>query len=1091
MKPKSLQRRKRPHKSSKRPSIYTLACSSFGALGVYLSSSRSYKYGYGMFKASQQPLSLSELDTSFKDSSDSRTAIWPSIVSSLQIRIPEQENYLVLRTYSSNNASLLLESPPLPPPPPPSSPPLPLSLPPFVLNKQSLPSSEQARRGLAIVTVGSHQHNTFENSEYGEIKAAFMYSVSVANKARYCEYHSCTLVVGGPVLEAVGRSARWLKVAWLRRMLDTVATAENNYVGSFAWVVWMDLDTIFAHPRMNLSSTLDANYDLHLTPDFLYSSEDAGQRRRSAVNTGFFAVRATPWSRAFIESVWKHNDRGRGLCDQAAINRLLRSMPRSERSRHVKIYSKEVLNAFPRVSGRYLEMHSQSTLTLPLDLDLKAHKLGLNKIVHSIRPWAKSQSAGAQRIGGYDGDENVESTMIYHFAGIFGGANSYTGQSSSIMLAQALDLLIELHQSFLARLQIISDANQILDPSFEQLRAARKVLASCRWALLEAANATHRLDQFSELEITEGSQFLSHYVVAAAESTSRTFHAVEVCESVLSSPELRSSLANIGSKYSSTQQNQLSWPSSILCNSIKPVTNPKSLPLAQPCGQARPLWSRSVNEIHFLPVQCAHQNLQNYRSYKIWIPYWSTSERLMAHRLLEKTKSSAEARLPSDVANELARVLKHFEKKSSGGREGARTTGLGKSARLTVATSGCAFTQISATGTVAYDDSNRIQDWDVHSDSNDFAEHSEAENSSLLNFNSLALFPPVFKSSSRLHSLDSGFWLDCAPMLLAYFALLPNKNTVGELVGDSLNEIERVALSKLGIPKSRWSHVKPLHGRSEGNTQVSLRKLYANELFTFFIAKRPDRPNFSAMHDSWLDVETLSTEWHELQDGVQTASTWLLAEALHEFHNSTPFNNQQQRHIVVACSSLDNNIPLTCDEQFEALSDAFGSQGSAEPFTVVQWHGGANLLDHDAAALMRNASILIAADADELLLGLLGPAQPFLAVPLENRQFFNNPHHSKPLLTHSEILPPETAPLAVVYWHNMGDYNETTSDTVFSPETALGASAFFSRRARALAAIGLDIWPMPWWAIRQRGEPRNRDLDVRAAFIRAVRAAIH
>jgi len=44
-----------------------------------------------------------------------------------------------------------------------------------------------------------------------------MYPVSVDNKARYCAAHGCTLVVGGPVPEAVGRSARWLKVAWLRR----------------------------------------------------------------------------------------------------------------------------------------------------------------------------------------------------------------------------------------------------------------------------------------------------------------------------------------------------------------------------------------------------------------------------------------------------------------------------------------------------------------------------------------------------------------------------------------------------------------------------------------------------------------------------------------------------------------------------------------------------------------------------------------------------------------------------------------------------------------------------------------------------------
>ena len=1083
MKPQSqsLQRRKNFRKPSKGRSIPNIAYAFFGAFGFYFSS-RLSKYGYREFKAStpsQQPLGSSEPRTSSKYGIDSREPSWLPFTSSQPIR--EYDDHLLLRTFSSKNTSPL-EPPPLPPPPPPQLP--------HPAEKQLIFLPERRRRGLAIVTVGSHQHTTFVNSEYGEIKAAFLYSISVANKARYCEYYSCSLIVGGPVPEAIGRSARWLKVAWLRRALGAVATAENSYYGSFEWVVWMDLDTIFAHPRVNLSSILDANYDLHLTPDFINSAVHNGRKKHNNVNTGFVAVRATTWSRAFIESVWQHNDRGRGLCDQAAINRLLLNMPRSEWSSHVKLYPKEVLNSFPKVADRFLRIHSQNTFSLPLDLELEARKLGLDKIVHITKAWKESLSVHSSRAGAYDGDEDFEKSMVYHFAGVFGGANSYTGQSSSVMLAQALDLFIERHQRFLEQLKAISSGSLLVSMSFERLRAARKVLASCRLALLEAENATLLLEHFTELKVAAGLQVVSRYVRATTESTSKTLLSVKRCETVISSPDLRSALMDIGSDLSSTHQNQPSWPSSILCSRKKSVIDPGSLPLAQPCGQTRPLWSKSINEIHFLPVQCAQQNLQNFRSYKLWIPHWSASERLMAHRLLEYFKSNTDIELPAvSIGHKMTSSLKSFENVRSGSK-GAKITGLGKSARLTIATSGCAFTRISSTGTVAYDNSNRIQDWSVQPDINNFAASSDAATTMkfLGSFDSIALFPPVYKSTSGLHSLhDSSFWLERAPILLAYFAQLPSKNTVVELVGESLNDVERAVLLKLGISLSRWAAAaKSLDDdHTEKGTHDALRTYYANELFTFFITKRPDRPNFSAMHDTWLDVDALSTEWHELQAGIQTASTWLVAEALHEYHNSTPFKNQQ-RIIVVACSSGDTGAPLSCDEQVEALSDTFGRHSSGETFTVVQWHGGANILDHATAALMRNATILVAADADELLLGLLGPAQPFFSVPPENRQFFNNPHHSKPVQMQAKSLPPEAAPLAVVYWHFMGGTKELPSVVGPSSEFAQEASRFFSRRVRALAAIGLDIWPMPYWPIHEKEQPNIS--STRAAFIRAVRA---
>ena len=68
-----------------------------------------------------------------------------------------------------------------------------------------------------------------------------MYPLSIDNKARYCAAHGCVLLVGGDAPEARDRSARWNKVAWLRRHLS-----------EFDWVVWMDLDAIFTRPDVDV-----------------------------------------------------------------------------------------------------------------------------------------------------------------------------------------------------------------------------------------------------------------------------------------------------------------------------------------------------------------------------------------------------------------------------------------------------------------------------------------------------------------------------------------------------------------------------------------------------------------------------------------------------------------------------------------------------------------------------------------------------------------------------------------------------------------------------------------------------------------------
>jgi hypothetical protein len=122
---------------------------------------------------------------------------------------------------------------------------------------------------------------------------------------------------------------------------------------------------------------------------------------------------------------------------------------------------------------------------------------------------------------------------------------------------------------------------------------------------------------------------------------------------------------------------------------------------------------------------------------------------------------------------------------------------------------------------------------------------------------------------------------------------------------------------------------------------------------------------------------------------------------------------------------------------------------------------------------------------------LLGPAEPALAVPLENRPFFNTPH-TKSVHLRAISLPPGTTPLAAVYWHCM-EVAHDASITGPRGVPSQGARAFFPRRARALAAVGVGIWPLPWWSISQPGDAHQESPNsavFRAALVAAVRAAI-
>eukprot|EP00635_Sarcinochrysidales_sp_CCMP3193_P000496 CAMPEP_0118905012 /NCGR_PEP_ID=MMETSP1166-20130328/9233_1 /TAXON_ID=1104430 /ORGANISM="Chrysoreinhardia sp, Strain CCMP3193" /LENGTH=910 /DNA_ID=CAMNT_0006844281 /DNA_START=417 /DNA_END=3149 /DNA_ORIENTATION=- len=229
---------------------------------------------------------------------------------------------------------------------------------------------------VALVTTAALRREA--EKEYGELKASYVFAISTADKARYCEAHGWSLVVGGEVPETKGRSARWTKIAWLRRLSK-----------AYEWLVWMDLDTLIVKGDVDLRSAVVAR-----DADAFFTLDHGGGGDR--VNTGSFLLRRSEWTDRFLWTAWRHNDDGLGESDQNSINYAL-----GLDSSRSALVPKTVLNAFPTV--RYVPT--------------EAYEAAPN------------------------GDES-EQTLVVHYAGQFGGARATDGQTPPTMLVQFLDLML-------------------------------------------------------------------------------------------------------------------------------------------------------------------------------------------------------------------------------------------------------------------------------------------------------------------------------------------------------------------------------------------------------------------------------------------------------------------------------------------------------------------------------------------------------------------------------------------------------------------------------------------------------------------------
>ena len=103
--------------------------------------------------------------------------------------------------------------------------------------------------------------------------------------ARYCIRHGLKLIRGdGRRRYTDGRGVAWEKLPLLLELLG-----DRRY----EWLVWVDADAAFYPQAPDLLTMITKE---HPSADFVFSG-DIGDRN---VNTGVFAVRNTPYSRAFL-----------------------------------------------------------------------------------------------------------------------------------------------------------------------------------------------------------------------------------------------------------------------------------------------------------------------------------------------------------------------------------------------------------------------------------------------------------------------------------------------------------------------------------------------------------------------------------------------------------------------------------------------------------------------------------------------------------------------------------------------------------------------------------------------------------------------
>jgi hypothetical protein len=157
------------------------------------------------------------------------------------------------------------------------------------LRELVLPGAER----LVVLESRSRRHGSAEGAPSRRVLCSLgigpyleVLAVSSVTFEAYAARHGYDLVLSTEPI-APERPPAWQKIALARRLLD-----------SYEDVLWVDADAIFLDISQDVADLVRPGKDLYLVEHVW-----EGGRARSA-NTGVFLVRATDWSRSFLDRVW-------------------------------------------------------------------------------------------------------------------------------------------------------------------------------------------------------------------------------------------------------------------------------------------------------------------------------------------------------------------------------------------------------------------------------------------------------------------------------------------------------------------------------------------------------------------------------------------------------------------------------------------------------------------------------------------------------------------------------------------------------------------------------------------------------------------
>jgi hypothetical protein len=152
--------------------------------------------------------------------------------------------------------------------------------------------------------------------------------MAVENRRRYCERQGYPFICDVSV--ARDRPACWAKIPAILKAFET-----------HSWVLWADSDTLIFDQARRLEELCDPDYDMVVQSHeefYRFLGIPAAQGlERMPINTGVFLMRASAWSRAFLQRAYEqtqyvcHEEVWNGVGEQEAMIWLLRQNPADRR----------------------------------------------------------------------------------------------------------------------------------------------------------------------------------------------------------------------------------------------------------------------------------------------------------------------------------------------------------------------------------------------------------------------------------------------------------------------------------------------------------------------------------------------------------------------------------------------------------------------------------------------------------------------------------------------------------------------------------------------------------------------------------------